>query len=278
MDIVRRPSDTWLIDFGIGMSEADAALFEEPFAYVLAHVKPARAQNREQRTSGHWWLHRRSGEDLRAVLARIPRYICTPRVAKHRLFVWFDSSVFPDSRICVIARSDDTTLGILQSRIHEVWALANAPMHGDGSEGGRPTYAIATCFETFPFPEGMTPRDSANETPSGQNAERIATAARRLNELRDNWLNPPAWVDWVITPDEEEAGFPKRPIAKPGFEAELKKRALTNLYNQRPAWLDMAHKELDTAVATAYGWPDYAPEMPDEEILKRLLKLNQARS
>ena len=71
------------------------------------------------------------------------------------------------------------------------------------------------------------------------------------------------------TPEEEQAGFPLRPVAKPGHEAELKKRTLTNLYNARPAWLDHAHRELDAAVAAAYGWTDYTPEMPDEEILKR---------
>ena len=53
--------------------------------------------------------------------------------------------------------------------------------------------------------------------------------------------------------------------AKPGHEADLKKRTLTNLYNARPAWLDMAHKALDQAVAAAYDWPDYTPAMPDEE-------------
>ena len=71
---------------------------------------------------------------------------------------------------------------------------------------------------------------------------RRCTAARRLNELREAWLNPAEWVDWVITPEEEKAGFPKRPVAKPGHEADLKKRTLTNLYNARPAWLDLAHK------------------------------------
>ena len=60
--------------------------------------------------------------------------------------------------------------------------------------------------------------------------------------------------------------------------AELAKRTLTNLYNARPAWLDNAHKALDAAVATAYGWHDYTPNMPDEEILKRLLALNLARN
>jgi len=84
-------------------------------------------------------------------------------------------------------------------------------------------------------------------------------------------------VDWVITPEEERASFPKRPVAKPGFEADLKKRTLTNLYNQRPAWLTHVHQALDQAVAKAYGWTDYTPEMPDAEILQRLLKLNLTR-
>jgi hypothetical protein len=38
-------------------------------------------------------------------------------------------------------------------------------------------------------------------------------------------------------------------------EAELKKRTMTNLYNARPTWLDLAHKKLDAAVFVAYGWP-----------------------
>ena len=57
-----------------------------------------------------------------------------------------------------------------------------------------------------------------------------------------------------------------------------KKRTLTNLYNARPAWLDLAHKSLDQAVAAAYGWTDYTPDMPDEEILRRLLALNLERA
>lgn len=80
------------------------------------------------------------------------------------------------------------------------------------------------------------------------------------------------------TPEEEKAGHPARPVAKPGCEAELKKRTLTNLYNARPAWLDNAHKGLDLAVAAAYGWEDYTPEMADEEILRRLLAMNLDRN
>lgn len=88
--------------------------------------------------------------------------------------------------------------------------------------------------------------------------------------MRENWLNPPEWTERI---PEVVPGYPDRIVAKPGHEAELKKRTLTNLYNQRPAWLDNAHKALDAA----YGWRDYTPDLPDEEILRRLLALNLER-
>jgi type II restriction/modification system DNA methylase subunit YeeA len=185
-----------------------------------------------------------------------------------------DGSVLPDKKLIVVTRSDDTTFGILHSRFHERWALAVCSWHGAGND---PRYTPSTTFETFPFPEGLTPNltpaDYANTT-----AAEIATAAQALNKLREIWLNPPEWVDSVRTPEEEKAGYPLHPVAKPGHEADLKKRTLTNLYNARPAWLDNAHKTLDAAVAKAYGWNDYTPEMTDEEILRRLLALNLERA
>jgi hypothetical protein len=310
-DITSRPSDTWIIDFGAKRTEQEAALFETPFAHVLREVKPMRdAGNREGRKK-YWWRHGETVPALRAALAPLKRYIVTPRVAKNRMFVWLDVSVLPDSRLFAIAREDDATFGILSSRIHEVWSLANASKHGDGDEGGRPTYNAKSCFETFPFPEGFTPADTAlpqslsqqereahSPRPSGApkvgnplsgkpNAEltqglgvreQIATAARHLNQLRDNWLNPPEWTDWLRTPEEQQAAYPLRPVAKLGHEADLKKRTLTNLYNARPAWLANAHAELDAAVAAAYGWTDYTAEMSDQAILRRLLVLNLGRA
>ncbi|MBK5964051.1 hypothetical protein CCR95_08125 [Thiocystis minor] len=67
-------------------------------------------------------------------------------------------------------------------------------------------------------------------------------------------------------------------VPKPEHAAELKKRTLTNLYNARPAWLEHAHQALDATVASAYGWEDYRPAMPESEILRRLLALNLERS
>ena len=285
-DLTGRSSDTWIIDFGADRTEQMAALYETPFALVLREVKPMRDAQNDAGRKSKWWLHGRTGADLRAALAPLKRYIATSRVAKHRMFVWLDVSVLPDSRLYAIAREDDATFGTLSSRIHEVWSLTNASMHGVGND---PTYNAKSCFETFPFPEGLTPNLAPADYTNPATTE-IATAAQALNTLRDNWLNPPEWVDWVRTPEEEKAGYPARPVAKVdaevgrdssrlvGLKSDLQKRTLTNLYNARPAWLDNAHKTLDAAVARAYGWNDYTPEMTDEEILRRLLALNLSRA
>lgn len=283
IDITRRNQDNWIIDFGTDMPEQEASLFELPFAHALLHVKPTRVGKREKRTNEMWWIFQWSRPVMRAAIAGLPRFIVTPEVSKHRVFKWMVSSVVPDKNLTVIARADDCTFGILHSRFHELWSLRMCTWLGKGND---PRYTPTTTFETFPFPEGMTPRDTAaaperasptcyaDTVPAGN----IAAAVRHLNELREAWLNPPEWVDWVRTPEEEAAGFPLRPVAKAGHEAELKKRTLTNLYNARPAWLAHSHRELDAAVAAAYGWTDYTPEMSEEEILRRLLALNLERT
>ncbi|QLQ26621.1 MAG: class I SAM-dependent DNA methyltransferase [Dechloromonas sp.] len=281
MDITRRPSDTWIIDFGVGLPEQDAMLYEVPFAHVQRSVATQRAASTKETKYKQWWLMARPIPAMRVALAGLSRYIATPTVAKHRLFVWMHAGILADHQLIAIARSDDATFGILHSRFHELWSLRLGTSLED-----RPRYTPTTTFETFPFPAGLTPRDTAPRAGHGSLpcmagdilGENIAAAARRLNDLREAWLNPPEWVDWVITPEEEAAGFPRRPVARPGHEADLKRRTLTNLYNARPAWLALAHQALDQAVATAYGWADYTPEMPDDEILRRLLALNLERS
>ena len=311
-DLTRRPSDTWVVDFGAHRSEADASLYDEPFSHLVRSVKPERVKVRRERTRRLWWIHEEARVSLREALQGLPRFIATPRVAKHRLFVFLDASVLPDTRLNAIARADDLTFGFLSSRLHEVWSLANASMHGVGND---PTYNAKSCFETFPFPTGLTPADTAhqrteaiaggalipaglsesNQTPvqygraqeatktiaTRESAEAIARAAHRLNALREAWLNPPEWTDRVpevIPLGLSVSPYPDRILPRLGHEKDLAERTLTKLYNQRPAWLAAAHAGLDAAVALAYGWADYTAVMPDEEILKRLLALNLARA
>ena len=173
----------------------------------------------------------------------------------------------------VIARDDNTTFGILHSRFHELWSLRMGTSLED-----RPRYTPSTTFETFPFPSGLTPNIPAADYAADPHAQTIAAAAARLNELRENWLNP---ADLVERVPEVVPGYPDRILPRDdAAAATLKKRTLTNLYNARPAWLDHAHSTLDEAVAEAYGWGDdwRAGLLTDDEILARLFGLNQDRA
>jgi type II restriction/modification system DNA methylase subunit YeeA len=266
MDIARRPSDTWIIDFG-ELPEKDAAFFEAPFEYVRQTVKPIRDTNRRNRRRVHWWQHGETVPGLRTVLAPLSRYIITPRISKHRIFVWMHPIVLPDSATVAIARDDETSFGVLHSRFHEAWALRLGTSLED-----RPRYTPSTTFETFPFPESLTPNVPAAEYAEDPRAIAIAEAARRLNEQREAWLNPPGLVERV---PEVVPGFPDRIVPIDAKAAAmLRRRTLTNLYNERPAWLDNAHRDLDAAVAAAYGWPT---DITAEDALARLLHLNRVR-
>jgi hypothetical protein len=216
LDITRRPRDMWIIDFGVGTSESESALCEAPFDYVARVVMPIRVQNRRALRAKRWWIHAEAASNLRLAVSGLDRFIATPITAKYRLFVWVRAGTLPDHQLIVFAREDDYTFGVLQSRPHELWSLAQ------GSQlETRPRYTPTTTFETFPLPR---PTDAQREV--------IAEAARDLDRLRNGWLNPPGLSD-----------------------ADLAKRTLTNLYNARPTWLAQAHERLDAAVLAAYGWP-----------------------
>lgn len=269
-DLTRRPSDTWIIDFGVSMSEQDAALYQAPFQYLLENVRAERQNNRRQAYGISWWRFGETRPALREKLANLSRSIATPRVSKHRVFVFFPSAVLPDNAVYVVTREDDTTFGILHSRFHEKWSLGLCTWLGKGND---PRYTPTSTFETFPFPAGLTPNIPAANYAEDPRAQKIAQAARELNRLRDHWLNPP---DLIKRVPEVVPGYPDRivPISREAAN-ELRKRTLTQLYNERPAWLDHAHKALDAAVAAAYGWP---AAITDEEALTQLLALNLERA
>ena len=250
MDLTRRPAGKWIVDFGWTMPEGDAALYEEPFRGVKERVYPMRQQNRRAAYREYWWRHVEPRQGMWGTLAGLSRYIATVRHSKHRLFSWFDARICPDSALIVVARDDDTTFGILHSRFHELWSLRLCTWLGKGND---PRYTPTTTFETFPFPAGLTLNVPASSYAAEPRTIAIAEAARRLVQLRDRWLNPPEWVEWV---DEPDPGYPKRPVPRDeDAEKAVKKRTLTNLYNARPQWLADAHATLDADVAAAYGWP-----------------------
>jgi type II restriction/modification system DNA methylase subunit YeeA len=280
-DVLRRLPPRWTVFYAPDMLLEEASLYEQPFEHVRRVVKPVRDANNRSSYKERWWIH---GEPRPAMIQAIRnniRILGTPRVGKHRIFFWLDSIVLPSDQIVVFSRSDNLFMGLLHSSLHRIWSLVQGTQVRERESGFR--YTPTTCFETFPFP-----------TPTPDQETAISTAAKQLDDLRNRWLNPPEWAReeilefpgstdgpwarYVHDPDHRGIGTVRYPRLVPRDDdsaEKLRERTLTNLYNQRPTWLDLAHRKLDEAVFAAYGW---SPDIPDEEILARLLALNLQRA
>jgi hypothetical protein len=218
---------------------------------------------------------------MRKALASLSRFAARTMVGKHHCFIWLQPESLPANLVIVFATDEDVWMGLLHSSIHELWSRSQGTQLRERESGFR--YTPTTCFETFPFP-----------TLTGAQRDAIAHAAKELDTLRTNWLNPPEWTKleilefpgstsgpwarFVSGADLNGIGTVRYPRLVPKDDkaaADLKKRTLTNLYNQRPTWLDLAHKKLDAAVFAAYGWD---AGMSDEDILSKLLELNLHRA
>ena len=248
-DLAQRPRGSYIIDFGHQTDRKEAAMYEAPWEYAREYVKPHREMLDSEPLKTNWWLHEAWRPGMRTALSPLHRYIATPLTSKHRFYVWLEPNVIPDATVVAIARPDDYAFGVLHSRVHEVWALAQAPRLGVGND---PRYTHTQCFNTFPFPWPLNARDSGRSFAQLHQRAGIAMTAKKLSNRRESWLNPTS-----VNP------------------AILQDRTMTGLYNRRPDWLDDAHEALDEAVFAAYGWPT---DLTDDEILSRLLDLNRERA
>jgi hypothetical protein len=248
---------------------------------------------------------------MHKAIKELRRFAATPRVSKHRIVVWVTPEVLPSDATVVFAQSNDYFFGVIQSRFHSVWALYQGTRL-ETRPRYTPSTCFETF--PFPFaddleeqPENLEAEMNAAKhyahivlreeppprTPD-EHRDAIADAAKDLNELRERWLNPPEWTfekilefpgstdgpwaRYVVKPDQNGLGTVRYPRLEPrdaDCAAKLKDRTLTKLYNERPAWLDFAHRKLDAAVAAAYGW---AADLSDESILEKLLALNVQRA
>lgn len=247
-DLAQRWSERFVIDFGEERSMAEAAQYELPFEHVKAEVQPWRKAHPNPEHPEEWWQHFVPQRKMRNAIASLPRWIATPETSTHRFFAWITDNSVPDVSVVVILRSDDFAFGVLASKAHSLWSLAQASRIGVGDD---PRYMPTRTFLTFPFPWPLNTADEALTEAQVDHRDAIAAAAVSLNEQREAWLNPPN-----ADPDE------------------LRQRTMTNLYNDPPAWLQIAHREIDEAVFAAYGW---SVDLSDDEVLGRLLALNLER-
>lgn len=242
MDITGRSSNRWIIDFN-QLSEAEAALYLEPFEYVRANVKPSRDTNRDKSSRTNWWLHQRSRPEMRTAVQSFSRFIVTPTVSRHRLWTFLPQGVLPDKQLVVVASEQDLDLGILSSSIHTSWSKSQGTWMGVGNDL---RYTPSTCFDTFPFPR-----------PTDEQRAEIEKWAKYIVQLREHLLTQDAKATLTSIYNQVEE-LRKNPDAAHPVAA-----------------LVTAHNKLDQAVAASYGWKW---PLSEDELLARLLALNLERS
>jgi hypothetical protein len=225
---IHQEPSRWIVDFA-EMPLEEAMTYPDALRIVEERVKPGREHDAAQMK--HWWRFWNPRAQLREHFSRMSRFACASRHGKRFVVAWATTEWDPSDACVVFAIDDDYAFGILSSHFHAVWAAAHSSTIGDLLR-----YTPTSAFETYAFPPN----------PSDTDADRVANAARTIDELRRTYC------------DQHQIG-------------------LTSLYNLMDEGgvtdLRDAHRELDEAVAAAYGW-DASILDSDAAILDALYDLN----
>lgn len=271
-DIAQSPRDVMVVDvYGLQALEVQTQ-YPAIYQHLLETVKPERDTNNRESRRKNWWIFGEPNPKLRQQLAGLNRYIATVETSKHRFFIFLDQSIAPDNKLLNIALNDAWCLGVVSSRVHVKWSLAQGSTLED-----RPVYVKTTCFENFPFPEAS----DAQKAQIRELAEQI-DAHRKRQQAENPTLTLTNMYNVLEKLRHQEPLNDK--------EKTIHQQGLTSV-------LQELHDKLDHAVFNAYGWDDLAaqlvgkpgattplPDKPEaqaqaeETLLSRLVDLNAQRA
>lgn len=254
-DLTAKPRNVMVIDM-FGLSEAEMRKqYPEIWQYLALKVKPERDKNRRKYRKENWWLFGENNPDVRRSIGEIKRFISTSETMKHRVFMFLNGDILPDNKLVSVACDDAYVLGVLSSTIHVAWAMRSGGWLGVGND---PVYVKTRCFDPFPFPEAS---EAQQQTIRDQAEELDALRKQRLE------LHPHLTLTGLYNVlSRLRAGT--TPGALSPEERGILDDGLVLL-------LKDFHDRIDAAVADAYGWP---VDLPEEEILSRLIALNRKRA
>jgi len=254
-DLAHHSRDYLVIDL-FGLDSADV-LRSYPliYQYLLENVKPDRDLNNRQSYRDSWWIFGEPRRELRPAISDIDRFIVTVDTARHRVFQFIKSDVVCDDKCVIICSHDAFILGVISSRIHLTWVLRAGGWLGVGNDS---VYTKTRTFDPFPFPATDDLR-----------RQKIRAIAEELDAHRKRVLADHAHLTLTGLYNVVER---LRAGVVPADLAPAERRIFDD---GLVLILKELHDRLDVAVADAYGWP---ADLPDEEILARLVALNKERA
>ncbi|HEY9695842.1 MAG TPA: DNA methyltransferase [Trichocoleus sp.] len=210
----------YVINFG-EMSEAEARSYPDLMAIVEEKVKPARLkQNREIRAR-YWWRFGETTPALFRAIAECDRALVCSQTSKYFSFVFLPPNIVFSHKTVVFSLSHFSQFGVMQSRVHELWAIFMGSSMKDD-----PVYTPSDCFQTFPFPENWE---------TNANLEAIG---KQYYEFRAE----------LMVRDNE------------GLTQTYNRFHDPNEFNPDILKLRQLHEEMDRAALAAYGWDDIQPQ------------------
>ncbi len=253
----------WVINFG-DRNEKEAMTFPEPFGIVEERVKPYRDGLTKQVHEACFWKFWDRREKFFARCSKLNRIIVMSKLSKYRAPTFGSTKNIYSEKVKVFASDDAAMFAVLQSQAHDAWSLREG-----SSTGVTPAYSGTKCFDTFALPPGS-----------------------RLYLVR------------AVATDCYEM---RRGICKKhgiGLTEFYNRFHDPNNHEPQIVKLRELHTAMDRAVLDAYGWTDIStdceflldyeideetwgtkkkpyryrwPEAVHDEVLSRLLDLNQKR-
>ncbi|MFG1426783.1 class I SAM-dependent DNA methyltransferase [Roseixanthobacter glucoisosaccharinicivorans] len=261
-DLAARSRGGMVIDlFGLEVDQVRER-FPEIYQYLVRTVKPEREAQYErsptkdaQAYKTQWWIFGKPRPNLRSAISNLQRYIVTVVTSKHRIFSFMHTDIMADDALVCIPSPDAFHLGILSSSFHVAWAFRAGSWLGVGNDS---RYRKNLTFDPFPFPAATEAqkaviRDLAEEL----DAHRKRVLAAHEHLTLTGLYNVLERLKAGATRADLEAK--EQRIFDDGLVLILKE----------------LHEKIDAAVADAYGWP---VDLPEEEVLARLVALNKARA
>ena len=251
-DLTARSSENHVIDLFDLSEEGARKDYPKVYQYLLQSVFPHRRTNNRKSYRDRWWQFAEPRRTFRPALAGLLRYIATTETTKHRHFQFVVKNTMPDHMVVAIASDDAFILGVLSSRTHVVWATRVGGWLGVGND---PRYTKSLCFDTFPFPDA-----------NYELQKKICELADELDALRKTVIAKHDFLTMTKLYNVREklkSGAPLNESEKAIHDAGC------------VCVIHELHNRIDAAVAEAYGWP---ADLPDEDILGRLVALNKERA
>jgi hypothetical protein len=247
-DITEKSRGFMVIDLLGLTAEKVKDKYPEVYQWLYTRVRPERSHDRRASYRDNWWIFAEPRKNFRSALTGLSRFIATVEVSKHRFFCFLSAAIVPSNMLVNITSADAYHLGVLSSRIHVCWALAVG-----GTLEDRPRYNNSVCFAPFPVA-------------TSEQQVRIRDLGEKLDAHRK--------ARQSLHPDLTMTGmYNALEALRAGRELTAKEK--TAHEQGLVTVLRQIHDELDRAVADAYGWP---VDLPDEEILPRLVTLNAERA